>query len=267
MQVLSVKYSDLPVKLSRHYHDCHQILYVVSGTALVTIDGETYRASGGSLVILSRFEEHSVQVPEGGCRRYTLRISSEPSRGASDDYLLSSVLVNRAAQFRRVIDMGAERERFERLLADMVSEYNGDGTMRGEMLDLSLKQFLIALYRVVPDVFLADTNRSTVMIREAQMRFEREYGESFSLVGLAAEYHVSPSYFAHLFKETTGYAPIEYVMMCRLSAAKRYLCDTDLLIKEIVDLCGFGDESNFSRMFKAKTAMTPTAFRQKYRKD
>ena len=174
MQVLSVKYSDLPVKLSRHYHDCHQILYVVSGTALVTIDGETYRASGGSLVILSRFEEHSVQVPEGGCRRYTLRISSEPSRGASDDYLLSSVLVNRAAQFRRVIDMGAERERFERLLADMVSEYNGDGTMRGEMLDLSLKQFLIALYRVVPDVFLADTNRSTVMIREAQMRSHGE---------------------------------------------------------------------------------------------
>ena len=31
MQVLSVKYADQPVSLSSHYHDCHQILYIVSG--------------------------------------------------------------------------------------------------------------------------------------------------------------------------------------------------------------------------------------------
>ena len=33
-------------------------------------------------------------------------------------------------------------------------------------------------------------------------------------------------------------------------------------IKEIIDLCGFSDESNFSRTFREKVGMTPTEFRQ-----
>lgn len=266
MRILSVKYSENPVRLKRHYHDGHQILYVASGEVTVTVDGETYRVSGGSLVILSRLEEHSIQVKGMEYKRYTLCISSEPSAEFSDEYLLSSVLVNRSAQFRHVVHAGDAWEQFEKLLSEMVCEFDKEGAMREEMLGLYLKQFFITLYRCAPELFLSSVNRNTLLIREVQSRLEKECGQPFSLASLAEEYHVSVSYFSHLFKDVTGYAPIEYLMLCRLSAAKRYLCETDLAIREIVDLCGFGDESNFSRMFKAKTAMTPTVFRQTYRK-
>jgi two-component system response regulator YesN len=51
-------------------------------------------------------------------------------------------------------------------------------------------------------------------------------------------------------------------MICRLSAAKNLLSSTDKGIKEIIDLCGFSDESNFSRTFREKVGMTPTEFRK-----
>lgn len=266
MHILSVKYSENPVKLGNHHHDGHQILYVASGEVQITIDGEVYDVGPGSLVILSRFEEHSIQVRQGEYKRYTLRISSDQSAELSGDHLLYSVLVNRSFGFRHVIDVGEERERVERLLADMTREYACPGAMGEELLGSYLKQLFILLYRCAPDVFPSAVSSGARMIRDAQRRLEGAYGSSFSLASLASEYHVSVSYFTHLFKEVTGYAPIEYLMLCRLSAAKQYLCETDLPIKEIVDRCGFGDESNFSRTFKARTSVTPSAFRRQNRR-
>lgn len=267
MRILSVKYSDNPVRLKRHYHDGHQILYVASGAVTVIVDGEAHRVEAGSLVILSRFEEHSIRVEAGEYRRYTLRISSEASAKFAEDYLLSSVLVNRSSRFRHVVDVRDMRNKFEGLLSDMVLEFGKESAMREEMLDLYLKQFFILLYRCAPDIFLSAVNRNTMLVREVQSRMERECGQPFSLAELASELHVSASYFSHLFKDVTGYAPIEYLMLCRISSAKRYLCETDLSVRELVERCGFGDESNFSRTFKAKTSMTPTAFRQKFRRE
>ena len=56
MKLLSVKYSDQPIGLSNHYHDCHQILYIVSGKLAAVINGEEHLAESGDLLILSRFE-------------------------------------------------------------------------------------------------------------------------------------------------------------------------------------------------------------------
>ena len=261
MRVLSVTYSENPVRLGSHYHDAHQLLYVVEGAAEVSIDGEPHRVEAGELVILSRFEEHSLHVLTSTYKRYTLRLSANGDNHA-DEYLFSSVLVNRAASFRHVIKAEALRDAFEQ----MTVEFHTDGAMREEMLELYLKQLFILLYRSAPHLFPSSVNRNTHLVRAVQRRFEEDCRTSVSLAGIAAEYHVSPSYFSHLFKETTGYAPIEYLMLCRLSAAKRYLCDTELPVKEIVERCGFSDESNFSRTFKARTAMTPSAFRDQYGK-
>lgn len=262
MRVLSVTYSENPIRIGSHYHDAHQLLYVEAGSVEVNIDGEPHRVEGGELVILSRFEEHSVRVLTPTYKRYALRLSAEDGESHGEDYLLSSVLVNRTAQFRHVVRAEALKETFR----SMVCEFGDNGPMREEMLALYLKQLFILLYRCASYLFPSSVNRNALLVRAVQKRFEEDCSQSFTLGSLAAEYHVSPSYFAHLFKETTGYAPIEYLMLCRLSTAKRYLCDTELAVKEIVERCGFSDESNFSRTFKARTSMTPSAFRQKYGK-
>ena len=41
MHVLSVSYAETPSGLSRHYHDCHQILYIRSGSIRAVVGGET----------------------------------------------------------------------------------------------------------------------------------------------------------------------------------------------------------------------------------
>lgn len=265
MHVLSVSYSETPSGLSRHYHDCHQILYICSGTIRAAVGGETCLVSDGGLLILGRFEEHSIEVLSPEYRRYTLRISPAAAQGIQENDLLSSVLVNRTEHFRHTLDTGSARPAFDALFAAMAAEYTAREAFSEELLDLNLRQLLILLYRCAPSLFLSETGRSTAIVQTIQRRFEADYAAEHTLADLAADYHLSPSHLSHLFKRLTGYAPMAYLTACRLSAAKSLLTTTDSPIKEIVYRCGFGDESNFCRMFKARTGLTPRAFRAQYR--
>jgi AraC-like DNA-binding protein len=118
------------------------------------------------------------------------------------------------------------------------------------------------LYRVRGDLFLNDLGRNMQIVQSIRRTMEERYGEKITLADLSSAHHVSLSHLTHVFKNTMGYAPIEYLIECRLSAAKQLLSSTDLPIAEIVEKCGFSDESNFSRTFKKKVGMTPTEFRK-----
>lgn len=260
MKVLSAKYSDDVKGYLSHYHDAHELLYIISGRISVSICGEEREAGPGSMLVFSRFEEHSIRVLTSEYRRYTLLISPETVSG--DDYLLSSVLINRTGGFDHIIDFSGKDNSIETLMKEMAVEFFLRSPMYERVLDSMLTRLLVCLYRLRPELFLADENRNTEIVRELQGRFEKNYSDRFSLAQLATEYHVSSSHLSHVFKNITGYAPIEYLKSCRLSAAKNLLSTTDKSIKEIIDLCGFSDESNFSRTFKEKIGMTPTEFRK-----
>lgn len=260
MRVLSVKYSEDTKGYISHYHDAHELLYVIAGRISINICGEEREAGAGSLLVFSRFEEHSVRVLTPEYRRYTLLISPETTGG--DEYLLASVLINRTGGFDHIIDCGNKISSIEQLFQEMTREFFLRAPMYEKVLDSMLTGLLVCLYRLRPELFLADENSNTEIVRQLQLRFEQSYGEQFSLSDLASEYHISPSHLSHIFKKITGYAPIEYLLSCRLSAAKNLLSSTDKSIKEIIDLCGFSDESNFSRTFREKVGMTPTKFRK-----
>ena len=261
MKVLSAKYSEDNKGYLSHYHDAHELLYVISGKISVNICGEEREAGAGSLLVFSRFEEHSVRVLTAEYRRYTLLISPDIARG-DDDYLLSSVLINRTGRFDHIITFDGEQNNIESLMRKMAEEFADQAPMCEKMLDSMLTCLLVCLYRIKPELVLTDENRNTEIVRKLQAKFEKDYSEHFSLSELALRYHISESHLSHIFKNVTGYAPIEYLMSCRLSAAKNLLSSSDKSIKEIIDLCGFSDESNFSRTFKKKVGMTPTEFRK-----
>ncbi len=262
MRIRSVKYSTGRVSLTSHNHDTHQILFIKSGKIAVTLDGVEEIVDEGSILILSRFEEHSVKVLTPEYNRYMLLVSSEPSPTGNENYLLSSVLVNRAKGFRHIINTGEKSSEFEEILCKMRKEYTEKESLADEQLDLLFNSFLISLYRISPEIFTNEAKVNTSVVEKIQGRFERDYNENFSLSGLAAEYHISMSHLAHIFKAVTGYSPIDYLTVCRLTAAKSFLSTTSKPIKEIVDICGFGDESNFSRMFRTKIGITPSEYRK-----
>ncbi len=266
LKVISARFSDDMKKFGKHYHDAHQIIYIKKGKIRVKIENEECEAESGSLIILSRFEEHEIEPLTREYERYSVVISPEAITSDIDEYILSSVLTNRFEGFLHVVKVKENEEEIENFFGKMAEEFLKKEPFYQTKTDLLLREFLITLYRDFPNLFIGDVNENTILVKKIQDKFEKQYMDKMSLSEIGEEYHISSSHLSHIFKEITGYSTIDYLISCRLSAAKRMLSSTDINIREIIFQCGFSDESNFSRMFKEKVGITPSEFRKRYKK-
>jgi AraC family transcriptional regulator, arabinose operon regulatory protein len=82
-----------------------------------------------------------------------------------------------------------------------------------------------------------------------------------SLPELSASYNYSTSRFSSLFKDRTGFAPIDYFLHMKVQKATQLLDFTEKSVKEIAAELGFDDPYYFSRLFKKIMALSPTDFR------
>ena len=87
-------------------------------------------------------------------------------------------------------------------------------------------------------------------------------GGDTSLYNLAEQVHFSQEYLLRIFKKKEGVTILQYINDLKLSAAKQLLAEKKLSVKEIADQLGFTSQGYFGRFFRAKTGLTPNAFRE-----
>lgn len=85
--------------------------------------------------------------------------------------------------------------------------------------------------------------------------------QHITLAELASVVFLSSHYFAHLFKQSTGRSPHQYVTQCRIAKAKRLLRQSYIPISDICQQVGFQNQSHFTRVFRRYTHTTPKAYR------
>lgn len=94
---------------------------------------------------------------------------------------------------------------------------------------------------------------------------ETHFSRQVSLGDLAEMVHMSPSSLSHSFKRRLGCSPIEYVLSLRVQRAAEMLRDTSASIADIGEGVGFTDSNYFSRQFKNRLGLSPSAYRRRYR--
>ena len=72
---------------------------------------------------------------------------------------------------------------------------------------------------------------------------------------------LSPSRFAHLFKEEVGETPMNYRESIRLNYAKQLIIGTNMSIKQIAEAVNYDCAFHFSKRFKAIIGVSPKEFR------
>ena len=85
--------------------------------------------------------------------------------------------------------------------------------------------------------------------------------EPIKVTQLAAMANLSPSYFWALFKQKTGYAPIDFLIRLRMHQACHLLKSTGKPVNEIAATLGYQDPLYFSRAFKSILGVAPTHYR------
>jgi transcriptional regulator GlxA family with amidase domain len=81
---------------------------------------------------------------------------------------------------------------------------------------------------------------------------------------LAEQAGMSPRTFARIYAGTMGITPARMVERIRVEAVRRTLEETDMPIKRIAAVCGFGQEERLRRAFARQVGTTPAEYRARF---
>jgi AraC-like DNA-binding protein len=100
-------------------------------------------------------------------------------------------------------------------------------------------------------------------LRKAERYIWTHYTRKLSLREIAKASGLSAPYFSTIFKEEMGENLSNYLNRLRIEKAAAMLITTGLPISEIAKICGFEDQSWFSKIFKNNTNLTPGKYRER----
>ena len=86
--------------------------------------------------------------------------------------------------------------------------------------------------------------------------------QEFDLKNFAKKENTTYDSLRKQFKKETGFSPVNYFLMLKMTMAKELLMKPRLTVKEIAFRLGFEDQYYFSRMFRVKTGVSPRQYRE-----
>jgi AraC family transcriptional regulator len=185
-------------------------------------------------------------------------------------YLSTDLLVSAA---RQVLHETSFELRAAHLVRDPLIEELGRALYR-ECEDSRLSRFFAdSLASLLTTHLLRTYNASATLAaapriglgpaRERRVReyIQRSLDKDLSIEALAEVAGLSPTYFAELFRQSTGFTPHQFVSHHRVELAQQLLKHADLSLAQIAYRCGFASQSQFTTTFRRFTGTTPGRFR------
>lgn len=234
-----------------HWHNFIELELITSGVGEQNLNGRQYNLKKGCLSVM-RFTDFHQVTPIEGLNLLNLMV---------DDSVLNeeilSKLSNPSAIFCELDELEyIEFEYFFKLCKMENDRPNPDKRY--------LKQLIICIFLKL----LKLTPHSSAQFHEEQpiqtalLYMHMHFRESPTLSEVAKIAHYNVSHFSSTFHKEMGTTYSDYLNSLKISYAKELLISTSLKISEVCYECGFSSHSNFLRLFKEKTGMSPIRFKK-----
>tara|TARA_R110002033_G_scaffold37974_1_gene77164 strand:+ start:14799 stop:15644 length:846 start_codon:yes stop_codon:yes gene_type:complete len=133
-----------------------------------------------------------------------------------------------------------------------------------EILSLKIKELIQLLlqtgqFETLNDLFTRIFAKNKVDLKDT---IQNHLYSNTSMEDLAKLVNMSLSSFKRAFQTQFSMPPGEYFLTSKINKAKSLLISTSLGISDIAFEIGYSDPSYFTRVFKAKTEVTPTQYRK-----
>lgn len=103
---------------------------------------------------------------------------------------------------------------------------------------------------------------SSSYVRYVKDYIDRYYEKKLRIGAIAEYIGVNRSYLSNSFRRETGVSPQEYLMGIRIRRAQTLLRESGLMIAEIAQQVGYPDALAFSRIFRQRVGLSPSAYRR-----
>ena len=245
--------------MSFHWHNEWELLRVLKGEFLLTLDDEQVSIKAGHIVLVSGETLHGGEPVD--CEYECLVFDLYGLFGKTDTV---------KPYLRPFYRMELMPDRFftddDVPLAHLLNLFSDASHPCLPLETLSAVSSLFA-WLIKENRYRQISNESSwsSRIKPVLEYIEAHYNEELSLDVLAKIADMNARYFCKVFSSLTHTSPINYVNMYRIEQAAFMLDTTDLSITHIAASCGFWESSYFTKVFKKFKGITPLRFRQALR--
>jgi len=228
--------------------DHYLLVYIEKGTATLHLEKEDLRLSSGDLLVMFKNKKIFYEVDKGiGWSIKWIGIYGS----LADSYInaLGITPENPVYKIENRLDT-------EKVLDEILLKSKRDTLSSNiECIGLLHKFFSI----------LANQGQTveTDYIEKALNYIKFNYNLGIGVQDVAKTVRLDRSYFAKLFKSSTGLSPKEYLTRLRMEKAADLLSNSMLSVKEVAISVGLPDQLYFSRAFKEYFGESPSVYRKK----
>lgn len=247
-------------------HFEYQMILVTQGGAKMVVNHKTYDVKRGSLIFISRMERHYLIFEQPDYQRLVVSMSSDLVMSYIKDMELVSIFMQRPKAFCHTIDL--DTGTFNKVyplflsLCDECQEQAQFYTSKSAAMVLSI---LIDLYRAYPEYFPQRSNSNiSQAVLNAQRAINNNYHRNLTLQEIADANFLSRHTMSVAFKEIVGTTFKDYLILFRISEAKKLLITTDLSVYDIAEKVGYINVNNFIKIFKEREQLTPLKYRKEF---
>lgn len=113
----------------------------------------------------------------------------------------------------------------------------------------------------------AEVPTTSRRIKTIKDYIDKNFSKEIRIETLAEMVNMTPNALSRFFKQRTNRSISNYINEVRMGCATLLLIESTMTIIEISYQCGFNTISNFNRTFKQIKGVTPTEFRESYKKN
>lgn len=244
-----------------HAHqDLVEILLICGGEGRFLVGETFYEVKAGDLLLYNSGVVHDeFSSAENAISAYCAAIAGLRLPGLRENALT-------ADEVPPLFHAGREAEDL-RLLFEMMYRYLQEDRPGCENLchhlTLTLLGRILHITGDAPRRDRAETEPKTLG-RQVQAYIDAHFSQPLTLQDMGKALHVSPYYLSHVFKETSGYSPTQYLLRRRIGEAQNLLISTDLPMAKIAEQVGFETQNYFNLQFSKHVGMPPGKYRESF---
>ncbi|MDD3402469.1 MAG: helix-turn-helix domain-containing protein [Hespellia sp.] len=236
-----------------HSHSEIELIYILSGTVSIDVEGNLYRASECELMIINGGVLHGWGIDGTAlfCRIQMDSYQLKQITGRDQIHISCNTMEKPDADYRKIC-----------YILDCIVKNSAEITT-----ELVVQSLYYTLWECVKNQFL-DMEAQTGIINEKNKQInhvirdiQTRYHEQLSLQSLAEKWFLSESSLSRMVKRETGMKFVDFIRKIRMEHAREELLYTEKPIAEIAVGCGFSNPSVFHKNFKEFYRMTPSEFR------
>ena len=252
-----------------HWHEEIELVYLSKGTLQCAVGNRRFPLRKGEALFINTgiphafFEESGIPYEESDIVFHPRLIYGDVGSIFYEKYVLPLMRCPSMAGFAFRKDLDWQRE-----AALSIKEAVTVCRTKPELYEFTVREALTNVFTLLlrhnsGELQQTEARSSFLMERVKRMLdyFHSHYQESISVEQLAKQANICKRECQRDFKKVLGLTPTQYFEQYRLAMSLRLLTESSCSIIEIADQCGFQSPSYFTKLFREKYGVTPTAFR------